>query len=107
MGLPLLAIHGWQETTTLSLWQVLSEFTPLGLKHILVTDIARDGMLAGPALTLYTEIAAKFPAISLLASGGIANLEDIRALRKIGVFGAISGKALLEGRFTLTEALRC
>lgn len=106
-GLPLLAIHGWQETTKISLWQVLREFSPLGLKHILVTDIARDGMLAGPALALYAEILQKFPEISLLASGGISNLEDIRALRKIGAFGAITGKALLEGRFTLSEALQC
>jgi phosphoribosylformimino-5-aminoimidazole carboxamide ribotide isomerase len=104
---PRLATHGWRDTEATTLWSALDRFVPAGLRLLLCTDIGRDGMLNGPSLELYRRTLARYPALELLASGGIASLEDLRALRGLGAAGAIVGKALYEGRFALEEALAC
>ena len=76
-----------------------------GLKHLLCTDISRDGALSGPNLDLYTEICSRYPDLQLQASGGVSSLEDIEDLKPTGSSGVITGKALLEQRFSVTEAL--
>ena len=86
---------------------MLEDFVAAGLKHLLCTDISRDGALEGPNLALYRRLKVQFPAIEVQASGGIARLGDLRDLRDIGVAGAVIGKALYERKFTLAEALAC
>ncbi|MBS3959975.1 MAG: 1-(5-phosphoribosyl)-5-[(5-phosphoribosylamino)methylideneamino]imidazole-4-carboxamide isomerase [Xanthomonadaceae bacterium] len=100
-----LPVHGWTEASGLALFDLLRRYADAGLRHLLCTDIARDGMLAGLNLGLYREIARRFPTVAVQASGGVATLEDLRGARTAGASGAILGRALLEGRFTLAEAL--
>lgn len=103
-GTPRLATSGWQKSADTTLWAAAREFSDA--RHILVTDIGRDGMMTGPNLDLAREIGQRFPALALQSSGGVARLDDIAALAGIGVAGVITGKALWEGRFTLEQALR-
>ncbi len=95
--------HGWTEDSGLSLDDAISRFAPSGLRHVLCTDVARDGALAGPNLALYRSVRASWPAIALQASGGIQDAADLEALAATGVAAAISGKALLEKRIRFEE----
>jgi len=97
--------HGWTRASGTSLFALLDEYLDAGARHVLCTDIARDGMLAGPALELYGQLMARAPQVQLQASGGIRSIEDIRAAIALGCAGVVLGKALLDGRFTLPEAL--
>jgi len=106
-GAPLLATHGWRDTERRTLWDAMALLVPAGLRTLLCTDISRDGMLSGPNLALYGGIARRFPGVEILASGGIASLADLTAIRAAGLAGAVVGRALYEGRFTLAEALEC
>ncbi|QMV51942.1 1-(5-phosphoribosyl)-5-[(5-phosphoribosylamino)methylideneamino]imidazole-4-carboxamide isomerase [Ewingella americana] len=101
------AISGWQENSNATLEQVVEQYMPFGLKHVLCTDISRDGTLAGSNVELYREVTARFPQVAFQASGGIGNLDDIAQLRDSGVTGVIVGRALLEGKFSVTEAISC
>lgn len=102
-GVPLLRTRGWREATALSLWDAVQMYRDAGLKHVLCTDIARDGALAGPNCPLYAEAVQRFPDIEWQASGGVSNVADLQALAATGVAAAISGKALLEQRMTVEE----
>ena len=102
-GTPEVATSGWRESSGISLWDSLAHFPEA--RHILVTDIGRDGMMTGPNAELIAEIVARCPALDVQASGGVASLDDLRALQRIGAVGAIVGKALWEGRFGLAEAI--
>ena len=99
----MVAVSGWAETTALTLWSVVQGFPQA--KHLLVTDIGRDGMLQGPNLALLSELVERLPGIDVQASGGVTNADDLAALAAAGAAGAVVGKALWEGRFTLEEAL--
>jgi phosphoribosylformimino-5-aminoimidazole carboxamide ribotide isomerase len=101
------AISGWQENSNATLEQVVEQYLPFGLKHVLCTDISRDGTLAGSNVELYREVTARFPQVAFQASGGIGNLDDIAQLRDSGVTGVIVGRALLDGKFSVTEAISC
>lgn len=103
---PMVAVDGWTATSRLSLWDVLDRLAPGGPRHLLVTDIGRDGALEGPNLDLTAEIIGRLPEMSLQASGGVSSLEDLRALKAAGAPAAIVGRALYERRFTLQEAIR-
>lgn len=102
-GTPRLATHGWEQQTTLSLWDAVERFIAHGLRHVLCTDVARDGALTGPNLALYDEAMRRFPAIAWQASGGVRDVADLRALATTRVAGAVSGRALLEGRMQAEE----
>jgi len=102
-GVPRVATHGWREQSSLSLWDVVRRYLPVGVQHVLCTDVSRDGALTGPNLALYREAMARFPEIAWQASGGIRDADDLRALAETGVAAAISGKALIEGRMTLED----
>ena len=104
-GEPRLMTQGWLETQGESLWPLLGFYAEGGLQHLLCTDIARDGSLKGPNFDLYAEIVERFPGLELQASGGVSSLADIERLRDRKVPAAILGKALLEGRFTVEEAI--
>jgi len=101
------AISGWQEAAGVTLEEVIEQFQPVGLKHVLCTDISRDGTLSGSNVNLYKEVTARFPQIAFQSSGGIGELSDVAALRGSGVQGVIVGRALLEGKFTVSEAIAC
>jgi phosphoribosylformimino-5-aminoimidazole carboxamide ribotide isomerase len=102
-GVPRVQTRGWQQDSALSLWEALPPLCAAAVKHVLCTDIARDGALAGPNIALYREALRRFPQILWQASGGIASGADLRALAEAGVPAAISGKALLEERIPLAE----
>lgn len=97
---PMVAVSGWAEASPLSLWEVAALYPEA--RHLLLTDIGRDGMLSGPNFALLEEAARRLPHLAIQASGGIASLDD---LARLATDGAIVGKALWEGRFTLAEAL--
>lgn len=104
-GTPWPRIHGWTSRGERNLWQLLDELTAGGLRHLLCTDISRDGALSGPNLALYSEITRHYPQLHLQASGGVSSLDDLEQLKPTGATGVITGKALLDGRFTVAEAL--
>lgn len=104
-GIPWPRIHGWTDQADRDMWQLLDELSAGGLVHLLCTDISRDGALSGPNLELYAEIMSRYPQLQLQASGGVSSLDDLEQLKPIGASGVITGKALLDGRFTVAEAL--
>lgn len=104
-GVPWPRTHGWTRGSEQNLWQLLDFYQDSGLRHLLCTDIDRDGAMSGPNTELYTEIAQRYPELVLQASGGVSGLKDLRMLAETGAQYAITGKALLEGCFTVAEAL--
>jgi phosphoribosylformimino-5-aminoimidazole carboxamide ribotide isomerase len=102
-GVPHLATHGWRQTEEITLWQCIAEYETEGLRHVLCTDISRDGALSGPNLDLYAELINRYPDIKMQASGGVRNIDDLHALRVVGAAAAISGRALLDGIITGQE----
>jgi len=102
---PQLALHGWQDTSTISLWAILKDYQKHGLQHVLCTDINRDGTLQGPNIPLYQKCLRQFPSVSFQASGGIGSLNDLRALAKTSIKNVVIGKALYEKQFSLQDAL--
>ena len=103
-GNAMVATHGWAEGSGQSLDQILDQFP--SVRHLLVTDIGRDGMLIGPNVPLIQAIVDWYPSVALQASGGVATLDDLSLLLQSGADGAIVGKALWEGRFTVEQALK-
>lgn len=106
-GIPMPATHGWQTTSNRNLWDVVSDYQQQGIRQILCTDIACDGMMQGPNFSLYQEAVARFPTIDWQASGGIRHQEDIETLDKLGVAAAILGLSLYQGTLDLAEYKRC
>ncbi len=102
-----LPVHGWTETAGVTLDDLAARFAAGGLRHLLSTDIARDGMLSGPNLDLYRHIRSIAPSLQVQASGGVRELADIAAARNEGCAGIVLGRALLEGRFSVAETLAC
>ena len=104
-GVPWPRIHGWTDQGDRDMWQLLDELAGGGLKHLLCTDISRDGALSGPNLDLYSAITQRYPDLQLQASGGVSSLDDLQQLKPTLASGVITGKALLEKRFSVVEAL--
>lgn len=104
-GIPWPRIHGWTSRGDRNLWQLLDELAAGGLRHLLCTDISRDGALSGPNLDLYSEITNRYPQLHLQASGGVSSLADLDNLKPTGATSVITGKALLDKRFSVAEAL--
>jgi phosphoribosylformimino-5-aminoimidazole carboxamide ribotide isomerase len=98
-----IAVNGWQESTELSVIDFITDFHKKGISKVISTDISRDGMLSGPAFDLYAEILEALPAVEIIASGGIASMDEIYKLAEMGVPGVITGKAIYEGRIPLDE----
>lgn len=103
---PMLATHGWSSSTQCNLWELVGYYQQQGIRHILCTDIACDGMMQGPNTELYQEATARFPTIAWQASGGIRNQEDLAKLKQIGVAGAILGLSLYQDTIDLASCLR-
>ncbi|MFB2538309.1 MULTISPECIES: 1-(5-phosphoribosyl)-5-[(5-phosphoribosylamino)methylideneamino]imidazole-4-carboxamide isomerase [unclassified Acinetobacter] len=106
-GVPYVAIHGWQEDSGITLHSLIEDYQSVGLKHVLCTDIFCDGTLQGSNVNLYKELVQTYPQLAIQSSGGIGNLADIEAIKATGVAGIIVGRALLEGKVTIAEALSC
>lgn len=106
-GEKIVAVSGWQSGGGKSLESIVEDFSQVGLKHALVTDISRDGTLTGANTALYRELSSHYPNIAWQASGGIATLEDVAAVRDSGAAGIIIGKALLINQFNVAEAIQC
>ena len=100
---PAVLTRGWVKDSGRSLWALLERFCARGARHFLCTDVAQDGTLAGPNLTLYRECTRRFPAASIIASGGVGSLGDLHKLAETGAAAVVTGKALLDGRLTLEE----
>lgn len=98
-----IALHGWTQTSDLELKAFLEGYIEKGVESVICTDISKDGMLAGPATSLYQDLLASFPSLSLIASGGVTSMQDLEDLTKVGCEGAIVGKAIYEGRISLKE----
>jgi phosphoribosylformimino-5-aminoimidazole carboxamide ribotide isomerase len=102
------ATHGWTQVSDRDAWDVAEELVSTGVRHLLYTDIGRDGTLGGPNLAALRRLAEAAPPLQIIASGGISSLDDLRRLRDLGVptiTGVIVGRALYEERFTVAEAL--
>lgn len=100
---PRLATHGWERQTQTSLWDAVERYLPAGLRHVLCTDVARDGALSGPNVALYGECVRRYPGVAWQASGGVSVTADLHALAATGAAAVISGRALLEGRLDPEE----
>ena len=96
-----IAVGGWLETTSLDLFDFLRDYRAKGIEYVICTDISKDGLLQGSSNELYQEIMEEFPGIKLVASGGVTDESDLKELQRIGVYGAIVGKAIYEGRINL------
>ena len=97
------AVSGWLEDSALTIANLIETFLPDGLSEVICTDISRDGMLSGPNEELYTRLQTQYPQITFTVSGGISKMDDIRRLDDLGLPRVIVGKALYEGRITLSE----
>lgn len=102
-GTPQLATHGWTRSGDMTLWQCIDTYLNVDLRHVLCTDISKDGAMTGPNFELYTQLLEKYPRIQLQASGGVRDIDDLKALSRIGVPAAISGRALLDGKINTEE----
>lgn len=103
-GTPQVRSHGWTRESGNDLWTLMDHYSRR-LRHVLITDIGRDGEMAGPNTALYAAIADRYPALQIQASGGVRNARDMQDLAKAGVSAAIIGRALLDGRLTVEDAL--
>jgi phosphoribosylformimino-5-aminoimidazole carboxamide ribotide isomerase len=98
-----IAVKGWLEEAALGVDELVRRFLPLGLRECIVTDIARDGMLQGPSIGLYTRLQEAFPEVVFTVSGGVSSLEDLCALDAAGLQKAIVGKAIYENKISLQD----
>lgn len=99
----MISINGWKEESGQALVPFLSDYMSHDVKHVLCTDISKDGMLQGPAIPLYKEIMAEFPDCRLIASGGVSCMQDIVELNGAGIPAVVFGKAIYEGKISLKE----
>ena len=97
------AVSGWLEDSDNELMSFLEHYTQQGVQKVICTEISRDGMLQGPAVSLYKDVLSEYPHLHLIASGGVSSMDDIEALAEARVPGVIFGKALYEGRITFTD----
>ncbi len=97
------AIKGWTKQTDVSVFDLIEKYFKFGIQQFFVTDISKDGLLQGPSIDLYKKIITQFPAISLIASGGVSCINDLFELQKIGCSAAIVGKAIYENKIPLKD----
>ncbi len=102
----IIVIKGWTEITTINVFDFIGNYKLKGVKQFFCTDVNKDGILQGPATSLYKKIMNQHPSIDLIASGGVTTIKDIEELRESGCHGAIIGKAIYENRITLNELKR-
>ena len=99
----MIAISGWQETTQVSVFDIIDKYTKKGIKYTISTDVAKDGLLQGPSFDLYADMQKQFPELNIVASGGVTYFSDIEKLDEMGIFAVIVGKAFYEGNISLKD----
>lgn len=92
-----LSVKGWQEAAQITMESLMARFTAAGLHTIICTQVACDGMMQGPDIVLYTQLMRQYPAVQVIASGGVRGRQDIQALEAAGVPAVVVGKAFYEG----------
>lgn len=102
-GIPMLVTHGWTRSADVELWQYIEDYLQDNIRHVLCTDVRRDGAMTGPNLGLYEELVTRYPKIDLQASGGVRHADDLRMLDDLGASAAITGRALLDGKINTEE----
>ena len=98
-----ISINGWKEDSDEDLLSFLEKYVNAGVKNVLCTEISKDGTLSGPAINLYRQVMDAYPALHLIASGGVSSKEDIIALDTAGIPAVVFGKAIYEGKINLKE----
>ena len=98
-----ISVSGWTEDSDLHVFDFLKKYVTAGIEYSVCTDIAMDGMLQGPSTLLYQHILKEIPSLKLIASGGVSCIQDLEILATNGLYGAIVGKAIYEGKVTLNE----
>jgi phosphoribosylformimino-5-aminoimidazole carboxamide ribotide isomerase len=98
-----ITVNGWIENTPIPVYEFIQKYSEKKLNRVFCTDVSKDGLLQGPSVDLYKNIIARFPALHLIASGGVSSMEDVYELRDIGCAGVIVGKAIYEGRISISE----
>ncbi|MEZ0609305.1 HisA/HisF-related TIM barrel protein [Fibrella sp. WM1] len=102
-----IAVGGWEESTTLWVYDFIAEWVEKGISHVISTDVAKDGLLQGPSFDLYRNIQERTQqnnqSLNIIASGGVSNMDDLEKLADMKLFGVIVGKAIYEGRVTLKQ----
>ena len=96
-------ISGWLEDAGINIFEFISNMLAIGVLNIFCTDISKDGMMRGPSVDLYKKIIEVFPSLHLISSGGVSKIEDVILLKESGCAGAIIGKAIYEGKITLSQ----
>lgn len=102
----MVAINGWTENSALHYTEFMERLISIGVRTVIVTDISRDGAMKGTNRSLYAELAEKFPALNVIASGGVSSPEDVKALCDMDIYGAIIGKAYYTGAIDLRECVK-
>jgi len=98
-----IAVSGWQEGTQLWVYDFVEKYTEKGIRYVISTDVAKDGLLQGPNFDLYRNIMAKTPSVALIASGGVSTMADVEKLAEMNIFGVIIGKAIYENTIALPD----
>lgn len=102
----LVAINGWEQSTNQNSYEFCKQLEQIGVKTIIYTDISKDGMLSGPNFEAYKRLSNE-TSLNIIASGGVSSIKDLLSLKKLNLYGSISGKALYERKFSLEEANQC
>jgi phosphoribosylformimino-5-aminoimidazole carboxamide ribotide isomerase len=100
-----ICINGWKEVTTTTIFDLIDGYENK-IKYLLCTDISKDGMLQGVAVSLYKKLQAAYPSLNIIASGGVSRIDDVTALSRSGLYGAVVGKAIYENRISLDELIK-
>lgn len=100
----IVAIKGWLVSSGIEAFEFCKKIEQIGVKHIICTDISKDGAMIGTNRELYSQLTKSF-SLNITASGGVSTLEDIKALKNLGLYGAIIGKAYYNGSINLEEAI--
>lgn len=98
-----IAVSGWQETSEIDIFEFITSYVEKGVKYVISTDVAKDGMLEGPSLDLYTQMSMLYPDLQIIASGGVSSMADIEKLQSLAIHGVVVGKAIYEGRITMAD----
>lgn len=98
-----IAISGWQTISTQSLTEFIGSYAAKGVEYVICTDISKDGMLQGSSVELYRQLRHDFPKLRFVASGGVTSISELSVLDELGMNGAIIGKAIYEGKISLTD----
>lgn len=98
-----IAISGWEEKTSIDLYDFIEQKIKKGVKYTISTDVAKDGLLEGPSFDLYKKMQDQFPELNIIASGGVSDIKDVEMLAEMELYGVIIGKAIYEGRIKLKE----